>query len=209
MSASPIELRTSLADELLALRRAGRDRLKRDVEEIRRQQALAAEVASSFERALDLVAADELRFGREAGAKELRRLELGRDTFARMAERDRRLLAELEAPATAEAERDGTGATPRGAARKVQESRSSRESEFSRSPAPAPSALVEALCELDGLQDGETLERLRARAAALSEQALADFVGAAPWRSESREHWAQLSPEQRADWLEEALASWA
>ncbi len=208
MSETPSELRTPFEVEWRWLRSLGQDSLRREPETIRRQQALAVEAAGELERILCLVLEGELVLGREAGPREVRRLELSRDTFARLAERDLRLLALLEEPAARQAERSDAEADPPGCSEEPSESRSIREPVLSPPPALAPSALVDAVMgELDGLQDGETLERLRAQAEALSEQELTDFLERAAWRV-APEAWEATRPSDRAEWLRRNIARW-
>jgi hypothetical protein len=92
---------------LLAL--SEKDRLGRDVEKIRRQAELAAELAAGLNEIAVRLERDDVAFGRVgSAAKAGRRLRLVIATLSRCAERDRDLLAEPWRP-KAEAEATDIG----------------------------------------------------------------------------------------------------
>jgi hypothetical protein len=70
------------------------DPFGRELAEIRREAELAARVMEQLDEAI--ATARRLKLGREAGPRLWRRLEVSRDVFARMADRDRAIAAELE-----------------------------------------------------------------------------------------------------------------
>ena len=63
----------------------------------------------------------------------------------------------------------------------------------------------EVLAQLAGVSKSSA-ERVSALTATLTADALSGFVDVAPWRCGQLENWLQLTAEQRATWLEDALA---
>lgn len=207
MSRTP-EPRAAIAHEVDLLIYDDRDSFGRSLAMIGRQRALALELEQSQRRALRCLDASEIEVGREAGggpgSKLRKRLEANALAFARMAERDRQLLARVEAWPTPAAE-EGAGGTPAPRGEKPSESRSGSAIQFSSPRASSPS-VQELLDHCAGAPD-TVLERLREQAEGLTEPELAAFLDAVPWQDERRAHWALLRAEQRAGWLVEELAA--
>jgi hypothetical protein len=197
--------RASIEAELRRFRLTGEDHLGRDLEEIRRQRSADLACVDAMNFAIERLDDGDVELGKESGPSQRARLEASRDAFARCAERDRRLLAELmpeEAAPTAAPDYRGAGGTP---ARISSESRSIAGPQFSSALALSPP--VQGLLDHCAGAPEALLEQVRAHAEALPEDELAALFEQAPWRTGQEEHWRRLTGEQRAAWLCEVFAA--